>query len=91
MRVRWGQAGSDFQLQNGLMQFVLLILSLMLGCTPARTKRSQNAKVDFNCVFENYLTDIEISAFSDRINMLIASGTFPLPSDEWPAIPWPPV
>ena len=45
--VGWGQAGSDFQLQNGLMQFVLLILSLMLGCTPARTKRSQNAKVEF--------------------------------------------
>lgn len=48
-------------------------------------------EVDFNSVFENYLTDIEISAFSDRINTLIASGTFPLPSDEWPAIPWPPV
>ena len=48
-------------------------------------------EVDFNGVFENYLTDIEISAFSDRINTLIASGTFPFPSDEWPAIPWPPV
>lgn len=48
-------------------------------------------EIDFNGVFENYLTDIEISAFSDRINTLIASGTFPLPSDEWPAIPWPPV
>ena len=48
-------------------------------------------EVDFNGVFENYLTDIEISAFLDRINALIASGTFPLPSDEWPAIPWPPV
>jgi hypothetical protein len=32
--VRWGQAGSDFQLQNGLMQFVLLILSSMPGCNP---------------------------------------------------------
>lgn len=48
-------------------------------------------EVDFNGVFENYLTDIEISAFLDRINALIASGTFPFPSDEWPAIPWPPV
>jgi uncharacterized repeat protein (TIGR03843 family) len=48
-------------------------------------------EVDFNGVFENYLTDIEISAFTDRIHTLIASGTFPLPSDEWPAIPWPPV
>lgn len=48
-------------------------------------------EVDFNGVFENYLTDIEVSAFLDRINALIASGTFPFPSDEWPAIPWPPV
>ena len=47
--VGWGQAGSDFQLQNGLMQFVLLILSLMLGFTPAdaHMKRSQSAKVEF--------------------------------------------
>ena len=47
--VRWGQPGSDFQLQNGLMQFVLLILSLMLGCTPADAgiKRIQSAKVVF--------------------------------------------
>lgn len=48
-------------------------------------------EVDFNGVFENYLTDIEVSAFLDRINALILSGTFPFPSDEWPAIPWPPV
>ena len=48
-RVRWGQAGSDFQLQNGLMQFVLLILSLMLTTTHAEalTKLSQSAKVAF--------------------------------------------
>ena len=47
--VRWGQAGSDFQLQNGLMQFVLLILSLMLTTTHAEalTKLSQSAKVAF--------------------------------------------
>ena len=32
--VRWGQAGSDFQLKNGLMQSVLLIFALMLGCNP---------------------------------------------------------
>ena len=45
--VRWGHAGSGFQLQNGLMQFILLILSLMLGFTPASIKRSQSAKVEF--------------------------------------------
>lgn len=48
-------------------------------------------KVDFKGVFENYLTDIEVLAFSDRVNALISSGVFPLPSHEWPAIPWPPV
>ena len=49
MGVRWGQHGSDFQLQNGLMQFVILFLSLMLGYAhaEARTKRSQSAKVEF--------------------------------------------
>jgi hypothetical protein len=44
--VRWGQAGSDFQLQNGLMQSVLLIFALMLGCTPTSIKRSQSTKVE---------------------------------------------
>ncbi|MFM7495825.1 MAG: SCO1664 family protein [Candidatus Nanopelagicus sp.] len=59
--------------------------------TEEKALLERTREIDFNGVFENYLTDIEISAFSDRINTLIASGTFPLPSDEWPAIPWPPV
>jgi len=51
-----GQAGSDFQLQNGLMKFVLLILSLMLTNTHAEalTKRSQSAKVDFKHQHPSY-------------------------------------
>lgn len=59
--------------------------------TEEKALLERTREIDFNGVFENYLTDLEISAFSDRINTLIASGTFPLPSDEWPAIPWPPV
>jgi uncharacterized repeat protein (TIGR03843 family) len=32
----------------------------------------------------------EIDALSSRIHDLLSSNIFPLPSDEWPAVPWPP-
>ena len=36
------------------------------------------------------ITDNELKALLARINILIHEGTFPSPSDEWPAVPWPP-
>jgi uncharacterized repeat protein (TIGR03843 family) len=36
------------------------------------------------------ITETELKALSARINTLIHEGTFPSPSDEWPAVPWPP-
>ncbi len=35
------------------------------------------------------ITTQEIAALSMRIERLIKSGTFPAPSNEWPAVPWP--
>jgi hypothetical protein len=67
--VRWGQSGSDFQLQNGLMQFVLLILSLMLTTTYAKalTKRSQSAKVTFKHQHPSYrFTQRTLQGLRDR-------------------------
>ncbi len=67
--VRWGHAGSDFQLQNGLMQFVLLILSLMLTTTYAEalTKRSQSAKVAFKHQHPSYrFTQRALQGLRDR-------------------------
>ena len=49
------------------------------------------AKLDLNSSFAELLTSAEISALSGRIANLLAAGQFPFPSDEWPAIPWPPV
>ena len=49
------------------------------------------AKLDLNSLFAELLTSAEISALSGRISNLLAAGQFPFPSDEWPAIPWPPV
>jgi uncharacterized repeat protein (TIGR03843 family) len=33
----------------------------------------------------------EIEATRARVAALLAAGVFPSPSDDWPAIPWPPV
>ena len=36
------------------------------------------------------ITDIEFEAMLYRIDRLLREGSFPAPSDEWPAVPWPP-
>jgi len=36
------------------------------------------------------ITEIEFTALITRINQLIESGKFPSPSEDWPAVPWPP-
>jgi uncharacterized repeat protein (TIGR03843 family) len=48
-------------------------------------------KMDLDSSFAELLTSAEISALSGRIANLLAVTQFPFPSDEWPAIPWPPV
>ena len=41
-------------------------------------------------VFQELLTELELQALFARIERLISTGIFPEPSDEWPAVPWPP-
>ena len=36
------------------------------------------------------ISEVEISALKRRIEKLLNEGVFPYPSDEWPAVPWPP-
>jgi uncharacterized repeat protein (TIGR03843 family) len=36
------------------------------------------------------LSGAEIAATKERVDRLLADGRFPLPSPDWPAIPWPP-
>jgi uncharacterized repeat protein (TIGR03843 family) len=38
---------------------------------------------------ERWLDPYEIAALTDRCELLERVGTFPLPHEEWPAIPWP--
>jgi uncharacterized repeat protein (TIGR03843 family) len=48
-------------------------------------------KLDLHSSFADLLTTAEISALDQRVSDLLATGKFPFPSDQWPAIPWPPV
>jgi hypothetical protein len=40
--------------------------------------------------FLEFITEIEMQALLKRIKRLLEEGVFPQPSDEWPAVPWPP-
>ena len=41
-------------------------------------------------VLHGLITEIEFSALISRIEGLMESGKFPSPSEDWPAVPWPP-
>jgi uncharacterized repeat protein (TIGR03843 family) len=45
---------------------------------------------DFGDEIRSLITSGEFEALTLRIQRLINSKTFPLPSTEWPAVPWPP-
>ena len=45
---------------------------------------------DRSHVLRTHLSDDEITALLNRINRLLEEG-FPYPSQDWPAVPWPPV
>ena len=40
-------------------------------------------------VVTDWLTTAEAGALTARIDELIEHGTFPVPSEDWPSIPWP--
>lgn len=38
-----------------------------------------------------HLSADEVSAATRRLDQLLATATFPMPADDWPALPWPPM
>jgi uncharacterized repeat protein (TIGR03843 family) len=45
--------------------------------------------IGLRTTLEGLLTPAEVTAFQGRVSHLLATGVFPEPSPEWPAIPWP--
>jgi uncharacterized repeat protein (TIGR03843 family) len=39
---------------------------------------------------EKLITPVEYQALLERIEHLLSTGEFPSPSEDWPAVPWPP-
>jgi uncharacterized repeat protein (TIGR03843 family) len=49
----------------------------------------QILETDKNATLQSLITPIELLALKSRIDDLIKARSFPLPSTDWPAIPWP--
>ncbi|CAB5004687.1 unannotated protein [freshwater metagenome] len=49
----------------------------------------QDLSNDLGELLQKHLTAAEIAALTARTQKLIANGRFPLPSKDWPAVPWP--
>jgi len=50
----------------------------------------KRAQIVSTSVVEGLITEAESAALLARIGRLLEAGTYPEPSDEWPAVPWPP-
>ena len=46
-------------------------------------------ETDESAILQSLITPVEVVALQSRIQELITMRCFPLPSTEWPAIPWP--
>ena len=64
-------------------QPLTLIEIEQLGALEDSLKSSSNELLEL-------ITENEFHALLARVNRLLAEKTFPTPSDEWPAVPWPP-
>ena len=58
--------------------------------TRAERKIIENAIEVSKALLSEHLTDREIEALIERSRQLLERGEFPQPSQDWPAVPWPP-
>jgi uncharacterized repeat protein (TIGR03843 family) len=76
--VVWGYAGQPLpEVEQARVERVLEATSD--GTSPLRA------------ALDDLLTAAEVAALEARCRTLLAAATYPVPSGEWPAIPWPPL
>lgn len=71
--VLWGWAGSE--IPRDLLDDVQRLADELAGGLGAELRQ--------------LITGIELTATLERCHALVRTGKFPLPSEDWPAIPWP--
>lgn len=79
----------DFKLRTVIWQFAGKSLT-SLELAQLHEVKNEIAKVH-NEEIGQLLHSDEIDALVKRIDSLIENREFPLPSEDWPAVPWPPV
>ena len=77
----------DYKLRTVLWQFA----GLDLSDEEKALLISLLTKIDRDTGLNSLLDAEEIAALKTRIEELLNDGAFPFPSQEWPAVPWPPV
>lgn len=77
----------DYKLRTVLWQFA----GLDLSDEEKELLISLLTKIDRDTDLNSLLDAEEIAALKTRIEELLNDGAFPFPSQEWPAVPWPPV
>ena len=77
----------DYKLRTVLWQFA----GLDLSDEEKALLISLLTKIDRDTGLNSLLDAEEIAALKTRIEELLKDGAFPFPSQEWPAVPWPPV
>lgn len=77
----------DYKLRTVLWQFA----GLDLSDEEKELLISLLTKIDRDTGLNSLLDAEEIAALKTRIEELLNDGAFPFPSQEWPAVPWPPV
>ena len=55
-----------------------------------KLERLEKLVVEHRGEIENLISQREFLALQARIHRLLSTNSFPLPSEEWPAVPWPP-
>ncbi|MGI5351274.1 SCO1664 family protein [Streptomyces sp. CA-250714] len=82
----WGWAGEEL---TG--EAVEALRSLSAALAPGARPQDAPEGAPLAVRLSQLLTEAEVEATRKRVEALLSSGRHPLPSGEWPAIPWPPV
>ncbi len=83
--------GVTFHVEDKLRTVLWQWSDLPLTQEEIEMLKSLKAKIDGELFLDlkELLTQDEIESLRMRIERLLATGTFPTPSNEWPPVPWP--
>ncbi|MEU3193052.1 SCO1664 family protein [Streptomyces sp. NPDC006992] len=85
----WGWAGEE--LTGEAVEALRRLSTALCADASGPADGAEAAEAPLAARLAELLTEAEVQAVGKRVEALLSSGRHPLPSGEWPAIPWPPV